>query len=85
MIAGLFLSRAVLIGLAGGVLGFLIGKLLAEQLGVRIFDVAAQDFSPAGDVLLYALLGAPLICALAAWLPTLRAIVQDPAVVLRDA
>jgi putative ABC transport system permease protein len=85
LIAGLFLSRAMLIGLAGGAAGFLLGKLLAEQLGARIFDVSAAQASPQAMILIYALLGAPILCALAAWLPTLRAIVQDPAVVLRDA
>jgi len=85
LIAGLFLSRAMLIGLAGGAVGYILGKLLAEQLGARMFDVSTAAASPAASVLLFTLLGAPLLCALAAWPPTLRAMVQDPAVVLRDA
>ena len=84
-IAGLFLDRAVLLGLIGGGLGFLAGSLVAQQVGVRMFEVGADNFSPAYHVLLWSMIGAPLVCAVASYLPTLRAIVQDPAVVLRDA
>lgn len=84
-IAGLFLGRAALIGLAGGAIGLVLGTLLAEQLGARLFDVSHAQAAPQTASIILTLLGAPLLCSLAAWLPTLRAIVQDPAVVLRDA
>jgi ABC-type lipoprotein release transport system permease subunit len=35
-------------------------------------------------ILLGALLGAPLVAAIASYLPTLLALTEDPAVVLRD-
>ena len=83
-IAGLFLGKAILLGVAGGGLGYLLGAGLARWMGVQQFDVPAAYFSPGRDLLLYAILGAPLVCAIASYLPTLRAILQDPAIVLRD-
>ncbi len=85
-IAGLFLGRALLLGLFGGGLGFLLGSFVARQVGVHAakLNVNAAYFSPAYDMLLWSLLGAPLICVVASYLPTIRAIFQDPAVVLRD-
>jgi ABC-type lipoprotein release transport system permease subunit len=35
-------------------------------------------------ILLYALLGAPLVAVIASYLPTLSALTEDPAVVLRE-
>ena len=44
----------------------------------------SADFSVQYDLLLYALLGAPLLSAVASYLPTLAALMQDPAVVLME-
>jgi len=83
-IAALFLGKAVLLGLAGAAVGFVLGSALAQWLGVQALEVAAEGFSVRYDVLLVALLGAPLLSAVASYLPTLTALMQDPAVVLRD-
>ena len=83
-IACLFLGKAMLLGLLGGALGFALGSLLAQLLGVKILDVPANQFPIHVEVLLIALLGAPILSAAASYLPTLSAILQDPAVVLRD-
>ncbi|MCA9267667.1 MAG: FtsX-like permease family protein, partial [Planctomycetales bacterium] len=77
-IAGLFLLKAVLLGLAGGLLGCGVGYLIARQ------------FAPAGlesvaPWLLATLIGSPVVALLATYAPTLLAVQQDPAVVLRDA
>jgi predicted lysophospholipase L1 biosynthesis ABC-type transport system permease subunit len=84
-IAILFLGKAVAIGALGGVLGFLLGTPLARALG-RI-DTLAVDrafFTPAYELLLLAALGAPLLSAMASYLPTLNALLQDPAAVLTE-
>ncbi len=83
-IAGLFLGKAFLLGLIGGGLGYLAGSALAQVIGVRFFGVQPGDFSPAYGVLISSLVGAPLVCLVASYLPTLRAVMQDPAVVLHD-
>jgi hypothetical protein len=84
-IGGLFLGRAVLVGLLGGGLGFFLGAILARQAGSLIFDLAPDPFRAASQTLCWTLLGAPLVAALACYLPMLRAVLQDPAEVLREA
>jgi putative ABC transport system permease protein len=83
-IAGLFLGKAVLLGLIGGLAGCAIGCALASWVSLGALRVAAGNFAPAYDVLAVAILGAPLVAALASYLPTLLAIRQDPSVVLSD-
>ncbi len=82
-IAWLFLSRAVLVGLLGGALGFAVGAYLSSQLAQRAFQLP-DGLEPAYHLMGWTVLGAPALCALASYLPTLRALAQDPAVVLRD-
>jgi putative ABC transport system permease protein len=84
MIAGLFLGKAVLVGLIGAAVGFLFGTWMAQFLGQSTLEVASGYFDPRIDILVYALIGAPLLSALASYLPTLFALIQDPAVVLRE-
>ena len=83
-IATLFLGKAALIGIAGGLTGFGLGTLLALQLGVRALEVDNEHFAPEPGLLLWAAIGAPILCAAASYLPTLTAITQDPAEVLRE-
>jgi len=82
-----FLSKAVVIGLLGGVLGyaagFSLGVLWSDTPNVTsaTASVAHQLFElPA---LLLALGMAPLLAGLASWLPAVLAARQDPAVVLQ--
>lgn len=85
-IASLFLGKAVLLGLLGAVIGFVLGSGLAHALGTRVLELASSTQSLVRfDMLAYALVGAPLVCAVSSYLPALSAIIQDPAVVLRDA
>lgn len=83
-IVTLFLGKAVLLGLAGGLIGFGLGTILGQVLGESAFGIRADLFVPRVDIFLYTLIGAPLLAALASYLPTLAAVVQDPAVVLRE-
>lgn len=84
MIASLFLGKAVLLGILGGAAGLLLGAGMAWLLAVRTLELPAGQFHLPMSVLLTALVGAPLISALASYLPTLSALTQDPAIVLRD-
>lgn len=83
-VAALFLSKAILLGLAGGVFGCALGLILAQLLAAELFAVATDSFAPAWDFVILTLLGAPMIAALASYLPMLRAVTQDPAVVLME-
>jgi ABC-type lipoprotein release transport system permease subunit len=91
-IMGLFLGKAVLVGLLGAGIGFLLGSGVGYGLGTEItrwfgaeplYD-ARGSFAFPLPLLLMAVLGAPLLSAVASYLPALWAALQDPAVVLRD-
>jgi len=83
-IAGLFLGRSVLLGLIGAGAGFALGTALALRFGPEIFKVTSEKISPMVSLLGWSLIGAVALCALAAYLPTILAITQDPAVTLRE-
>jgi hypothetical protein len=79
-----FLSRAILIGLVGGVLGYVAGFL------VVLFSVRhPAEAVPGPDLFKPGLFGmvmiaAPLLAALAGWLPALLAAREDPALILSE-
>jgi putative ABC transport system permease protein len=80
-IVGLFLAKALLVGLLGAILGYGLGVVVADLWG-EAGDVTAGWFSPG---LLGATLGiATLLSGLASWIPALLAAGQDPAGVLRE-
>jgi putative ABC transport system permease protein len=83
-IAALFLGRAVLLGLIGAGAGFLLGTGLALRFGPLIFKVTSAKIIPMIGLLGWSLVGAAALCAVAAYLPTVVAITQDPAVTLRE-
>lgn len=79
-----FLAKALLFGVVGAGLGYLAGM----AVGWLWSDVAGSEgyaalFNPV--LLLGVLAVAPLLAALASWVPALLAAQQDPAVILRDA
>jgi len=84
MIAGLFLGRAVLVGLGGAAVGCGMGVAAAYGLGAAVMGIPAARFDVPGALVAAALVGAPLLAAAASYLPTLWALRQDPAVILRD-
>jgi len=84
-IFSLLIGKALIVGLVGGVLGSLLGLLIASQLAQSEFlAVSAENFQAPTMLLVATIGGAPLLAALASYLPTLVAIQQDPAVVLMD-
>ena len=83
-IAALFLTKSLLLGLIGAGIGFVLGSGLAQLLGTRVLAVDPSLFAVHYEVLLSALIGAPLLAMAAAYLPTLVALRQDPAVALRE-
>jgi len=86
-IMAIFLSKAVLMGLAGAVVGYVAGFFVGIAWG-RLEDVpvsvrsAVSLFNP--GLLASILMTAPILAAVASWIPAVVAVQQDPAVVLRE-
>jgi len=80
----IFLGKAVAMGLSGALLGYIggraMGALWRESPGGSPIQIAFIDL----QLLVLVLIGAPLLAALASWLPAISAAQQDPAVVLRE-
>ncbi len=83
-IAGLFFARALLTGLVGAVLGFFLATCLGMEYGPEIFKVTAKSVSPIYSLLYKALVMAPIFAALAAFIPIVFALKQEPAEVLKQ-
>lgn len=83
-IASLFLGKAVVIGLIGAGLGFVLGTILSMRFGPGIFKVTANLIKPQFLLLYWALIVASFFCALSAFIPSVWAVTQDPAVTLRE-
>ena len=80
----IFLSKAVFIGLTAAGLGYAAGRFIGilwrEAPGATPVPIAFVD----PQLLVLVLVTAPLLAALASWLPAFSAAQQDPAVVLRE-
>jgi len=83
-IAALFLGKIILIGIIGAFIGFFLGNFLALKFGMEIFKVTADSIEPIYGLLWKSLLGATLFSVLAAMLPTIIAVLKDPAKTLTN-
>src|SRR5690606_9106862 len=79
-IMGLFLGKAVILGLMGAVLGYVVGFAVTVAWNGGSLD---QNQLFDRQLLLLALILAPLLSALASWIPALTAARNDPAVILQ--
>lgn len=79
-LAAIFLTEAGAMGIAGGTLGYLVGLLLSQLIGLRIFDV---QVSVKPEVFVLTLLISIAISVIASLLPIRRAVSIDPVVILR--
>jgi len=84
----MFLSKAAVMGAAGGALGAVAGFFVARRLGAALADAPAAaataraTFDPGLAVL--TVIAAAIITCLASWIPAMTAAQQDPAVVLQE-
>jgi len=84
----LFLSKYLIMGLLGGVLGIFVGLGFGRWLGLTLEEdikeiaAAGELFNP--GLFLLALIIAPVLTVISGWLPTMVAIRQDPAEALRE-
>ncbi len=81
----IFLGKAILMGLGGACLGYAVGRAVGAMWRDAPGDPSLQIALIDPRLLVLVLVGAPLLAALASWLPAMSATQQDPAVVLRDA
>jgi putative ABC transport system permease protein len=80
LVGGLFLCEQLLLAIAGGCLGFLLGAGLARELGETVFGVATL---PRLIVLPVILAAAAAVALLGSWIPLYRAAHVPPAPILR--
>jgi len=78
----IFLSRAIVMGLVGGILGFLAGTFLASNWAESVGESSYQWFNV--NLLVLAVFVALAITVAASWIPAILAARQDPAVALRE-
>lgn len=82
-VAALFLGRALLLGVAGALVGVLLGDGLARWAASSLLRFADGALQSDGKLWLWALVLAPALTALASLAPALAAARRDPAEVLR--
>ncbi|MSU32313.1 MAG: FtsX-like permease family protein [Pedosphaera sp.] len=82
-IATLFLGKAALLGLIGGTVGYFVGTTIALQFGPHLFPVTAASLQANFQLFPKALLLTSAFAVLAAFLPAMIAVAQDPAGTLR--
>lgn len=87
-IVSMFLGKAILVGLVGAALGYLVGFAIGALnsegriLAMPLPTPASELFVP--QALLLAFVMAPLLSAIASWIPALIAARQDPALILQE-
>jgi putative ABC transport system permease protein len=81
LIVRLFLGKAVVIGLAGGVLGYLGGTLLAVGLGPSWAGIAVRPILSLAAV---SIVLAAIVALVASYLPARRAALIDPCLCFRE-
>ncbi len=82
-IAELFIGKAMIIGIISAVLGYVIGTLLALELGPGIFKITANTIKPIYSLLVWSVVIAPVFSSIASLLPIMVAILKDPAITLK--
>jgi len=82
LISRIFLTKAVLLGLVGGVGGFALGTLLAITLGPKIAGVTVL---PMPLLSIWAVLISVGVALLASYIPARRASLLDPVATFREA
>jgi len=82
-IAALFIGKAMIIGIVSAVIGYLIGTILAIKFGPWVFKITADSIKPIYSILIWSIIAAPVFSAIATFLPTMVAILKDPAITLR--
>lgn len=78
----MFLGKALLLGLAGGLGGFVVGTAVALVLGPQLLGISVQ---PMPQLLAVGMAAATVVAVAASFLPARRAAGLDPCLVFNDA
>lgn len=78
----IFMSEAAVIGIAGGLCGYLLSLVAVKYIGLKVFGAALASRKLLFPV---ALISAFVIAALGSMLPIRRALMVKPAIVLKEA
>jgi putative ABC transport system permease protein len=79
-IVALFFSEATIIGIIGGILGYFIGLLLSQFIGISVFSLSINPRFEILPIIIGISVGVALLSSI---LPVRRAINVEPAIVLR--
>jgi putative ABC transport system permease protein len=79
-IIALFLSEAAIIGVIGGIIGYLVGLILAQLIGISVFSLS---ITPRFEIIPITIGISVGVALLACILPVRRAVQVEPAIVLR--
>ena len=82
-IAALFLGKALIIGITGALIGFAAGTVLALKFGPGIFLITRNSIEPIYSLLTWTIISTPVFTMLSTLIPTVIALLKDPAVTLR--
>ena len=80
----IILSKAFILGLTGGILGFFLGSFAAKYFGSEIFLFTAGSIKPVWMFLLYSVTAFPLLWMISSWIPALLAVRMDAARTLSE-
>lgn len=80
----MILSKAFILGLAGGIIGFFAGSWIAEYVGKEIFRFTALSIKPVWSVFYYTVFIFPLLWMISSWIPALLATRIDAARILSE-
>jgi putative ABC transport system permease protein len=75
----MILFKAFILGLAGGIIGFLLGSWVAEYFGKEIFMFTALSIKPVWSIFYYSIIIFPVLLMLSSWIPALIATRIDAA------
>ncbi|MFZ0945937.1 MAG: FtsX-like permease family protein [Syntrophobacteraceae bacterium] len=81
VIQRLFLTKSLILGIAGGIFGYIIGTIAAMLLGPQIAGISIR---PIPVLLLLSVLTAVVICLMGSYLPVRRAANLDPGHIMQE-
>jgi putative ABC transport system permease protein len=82
-ILGIFLGKALITGFLSAILGYLLGSFLAVKFGSMIFKITADSIKPMVSLLIWSIIVAPCFSALSSFIPAIKAVLKDPAVIIK--
>jgi len=83
-ILGIFLGKALIIGIVSAIIGYLLGTFLAMKFGSVIFKITAGSIKPLQSLLIWSITVAPAFSALSSFIPAIIAVMKDPVLTIKD-